>query len=108
MQSPKRYISFNKVMEMLNTVTKANRKANSCLKVFNLAKDEVHWSCIQNGVQLESLMRNYEQNGDSPEVARIKAEKCFASNIYRKELIKVFLEHLQWMDAMQKDPTFSK
>ena len=72
MQSP--HATF--LMEMLNTVTKSNKKANSHLKVFHLAKDEVHWLCIQNKVQLESLMCDYEQTGDCPEVARIQAENA--------------------------------
>ena len=69
------------------------------------------WSRIQNEVcnrheaQLEALINEYEQNGDSPEVARIKAENALLP-VYRKELRKVFLEFLQWMHAMKKDPTF--
>ncbi|CAH3163084.1 unnamed protein product [Porites lobata] len=56
------------------------------------------WSRIQNEVcnrheaQLEALINEYEQNGDSPEVARIKAENAL----------------LPWMHAMKKDPTFRK
>ena len=71
------------------------------------------WSRIQNEVcnrheaQLEALINEYEQNGDSPEVARIKAENALLP-VYRKELRKVFLEFLQWMHAMKKDPTFRK
>ena len=71
------------------------------------------WSRIQNEVcnrheaQLEALINEYEQNGDSPEVARIKAENALLP-VYRKELRKVFLDFLQWMHAMKKDPTFRK
>ena len=71
------------------------------------------WSRIQNEVcnrheaQLEALINEYEQNGDSPEVARIKAENALLP-VYRKELRKVFLGFLQWMHAMKKDPTFRK
>ena len=71
------------------------------------------WSRIQNEVcnrneaQLEALINEYEQNGDSPEVARIKAENALLP-VCRKELRKVFLEFLQWMHAMKKDPTFRK
>ena len=71
------------------------------------------WSRIQNEVcnrheaQLEALINEYEQNGDSPEVARIKAENALLP-VYKKELRKVFLEFLQWMHAMKKDPTFRK
>ena len=71
------------------------------------------WSRIQNEVcnrheaQFEALINEYEQNGDSPEVARIKAENALLP-VYRKEFRKVFLEFLQWMHAMKKDPTFRK
>jgi len=36
-----------------------------------------------------------------PEVARKKAENS-SLPVYRKDLRKVFLEHLQWMHAMKK------
>ena len=71
------------------------------------------WSRTQNEVcnrheaQLEALINEYEQNGDSPAVARIKAENALLP-VYRKEFRKVFLEFLQWMHAMKKDPTFRK
>ena len=38
-------------------------------------------------------------------MARIKAENALLP-VYRKELRKVLLGNLQWMRAMEKDPTF--
>ena len=57
--------------------------------------------------QLNALINQYEENGDSENVARIKAENAVLP-VYRKELRKVLLENLQWMRAMKKDPTFKK
>ena len=53
------------------------------------------------------MINEYEGNGDSENVARIKAENALLPS-YRKELRKVLLENLQWMRAMKKDPTFKK
>ena len=57
--------------------------------------------------QLKTLINEYEGNGDSENVARVKAENALLP-VYRKELRKVLLENLQWMCAMKKDPTFKK
>jgi len=57
--------------------------------------------------RFHDLVNEYEQNGDSSEVARIKADNALVL-VYRKELRKVFLEYLQWMHAMKKDSTFQK
>ena len=57
--------------------------------------------------QLKTLINEYEGNGDSENVARVKAENALLP-VYRKELRKVLLENLQWMRAMKKDPTFKK
>jgi len=53
------------------------------------------------------LTNEYEQNGDSQQAARIKAENALVPTC-RKELRKVLLEYLQWMHAMKKDSTFRK
>ena len=66
--------------------------------------DEV---CNRLEAQLEALVNEYEQHGDSSEVARVKAENALLS-VYRKELRKVLLEYLQWMHAMKKYSTFRK
>ena len=71
------------------------------------------WSCIfdeaenRHETQLNALNNQYEENGDSKNVARIKAENAVLP-VYRKELRKVLLENLQWMRAMKKDPTLKK
>ena len=57
--------------------------------------------------QLNALINQYEENGDSENVARIKAENTLLP-VYRKELRKVLVGNLQWMRAMEKDPTFKK
>ena len=53
------------------------------------------------------MINEYEGNGDSENVARIKAENALVP-VYRKELRKVLLRNLQWMHAIKKDPTFIK
>ena len=53
------------------------------------------------------MIDDYEGNGDSENVARVKAENSLLP-VYRKELRKELLENLQWMRAMKKDPTFKK
>ena len=40
-------------------------------------------------------------------MARVKTEIALVP-VHRKELRKVFLENLQWMPVMKKDPTFKK
>ena len=57
--------------------------------------------------QLNALINQYQENGDSENVAGSKAVNALVS-VYRKELRKVLLENLQWMRAMKKDPTFKK
>ena len=57
--------------------------------------------------QLNALIHEYEVNGDSENVARVKAENALLP-VYRKELSKVLLEDLHLMRAMKKDPTFKK
>ena len=71
------------------------------------------WSRILDEVenrhktQLNALINQYQENGDSENVARSKAVNALVP-VYRKELRKVLLENLQWMRAMKKDPTFKK
>ena len=55
-------------------------------------------------VQLNALVDEYERNGDSENVAHLKAQNALLP-LYRKELRKV-LWILQWMRAMKKDYTF--
>ena len=57
--------------------------------------------------QLNALINQYQENGDSENVARSKAINALVP-VYRKELRKVLSENLQWMRSMKKDPTFKK
>ena len=57
--------------------------------------------------QLNALINEYEGDGNSENVALVKAENALLP-LYRKELRKVLLENLQWMRTMKKDPTFKK
>jgi len=57
--------------------------------------------------QLNASINQYEENGDSENVACIKSENALLP-VYRIELRKVLLEYLQWMRAIKKDPTFRK
>ena len=106
---------FNGVME----ISKMAKK----VKTLNLAKKQIlpkkvrehvnPWSRIldeaQEGheVQLNALVDKYERNGDSENVAHLKAQNALLP-LYRIELRKVLLEYLQWMRAMKKDYTFQK
>ena len=58
-------------------------------------------------VQLNALVDEYKRNGDSENVAHLKAQNALLP-LYRKELRKVLLEYLQWMRAMKKVYTFQK
>ena len=58
-------------------------------------------------VQLNALVDEYERNGDSENVAHLRAQNALLP-LYRKELRKVLLEYLQWMRAMKKDYNFQK
>ena len=58
-------------------------------------------------VQLNALVDEHQMNGDSENVAHLKAQNALLP-LYRKELRKVLLEYLQWMRAMKKDYTFQK
>ena len=69
------------------------------------------WSRIEtqerHEVQLDGLVDEYKRNGDSENVAHLKAQNALLP-LYRKELRKVLLEYLQWIRAMKKDYTFQK
>ena len=76
--------------------------------------EQIHpWDRIHDEVvslqeaRLNALKNGYEHNGDSPEVASVKADNAMLP-VYRKELRKVLLESLQWTHAMKKDSTFRK
>ena len=58
-------------------------------------------------VQLNALVDEYKRNGDSENVAYLKAQNALLP-LYRKELRQVLLEYLQWMRAIKKHYTFRK
>ena len=53
------------------------------------------------------MINQYEEDGDSENVARVKAENALLP-VYRKELRKVLLEYLLRRRTMSKGPTFRK
>ena len=57
--------------------------------------------------QLNALINQYQENGDSENVARSKAVNALVP-VYRKELRKVLLENLQWMHAIKIPPSVMK
>ena len=71
------------------------------------------WSCIldeaqeRHEVPHDALADEYKRNGDSENVAHLKAQNALLP-LYGKELRKVLLEYLNWMRAMNKDYTFQK
>ena len=90
----------------------SSQSSTSSEEMESSQEEEEHidpWSRIQDEAsdrheaQLEALINEYEQKGDSSEVARNALLP-----VYRKELRIVFLEYLKWMYAMKKDSTFRK
>ena len=57
-------------------------------------------------VKLNSLIDEYEENGDSENLGLVKADNALP--ISRKELRKVLLEYMRWMSAMKRDSTFCR
>jgi len=55
--------------------------------------------------ELNALVDEYERNGDSDNVAHLKAKNALIP-LFRKDLRKEPWEYLQWMRAMKKDRTF--
>ena len=97
---------------------KATKKAKSLTKECSLPKKKQStWSRghafqfneaeKRHKTQLNALINQCEENGDSENVARIKAENALLPD-HRKELRKVLLENLQWMRTMKKDPSYKK
>ena len=102
--------ALNKEKELSTTVPV---KAPSRKKVKSLKQGKKRiletdpWSRIQDEAlkrhegQLNALISEYEENGDSDNVVRVKAENALLP-VYRKDLRKVLLEYLQWVRAMKK------
>ena len=59
-------------------------------------------------VKVESLMEEYEHQGETkPSAAKVKAHNKMLP-VFRKELRKVLMEKLEWMHAMKRDPFYQK
>ena len=84
--------------------TQSSQEETESLEPWSRIFDEAE---KRHETQLNALINEYEGDGDSENVARVKAENALLP-VYRKELRKVLLENLQWMRAMKKDPTFKK
>ena len=110
-------IIINEVMDITKTVKTLNLAKKRILpylaKKMLLPKKWQHlnpWSRIldeaqeRHEIQLNALVDEYQRNGDSENVAHLKAQNA----LYWKELRKVLLEYLQWMRAIKKDYTFQK
>ena len=89
---------FKEVMEITKAVKTLNLAKKRILP--NLAKKSIlPWSRIlgeaqeRHEVQLNALVDEYKRNGDSENVAHLKAQNAFLP-LYRKELRKVLLEYL--------------
>ena len=94
------------MLEIMETATKAT--ARNKVKILKIAKKlillKVTYS--RRGETTSGAQRiEYEGNGDSKNVACVKAENVLVP-FYRKELRKVLLVYLQWMRAIKKDPTY--
>ena len=62
---------------------------NPCSRILDEAQE-------RHEVELDTLVDEYKRNGDSENVAHLKAQNALLP-LYRKELRKVLLEYLQWM-----------
>ncbi|KXJ08206.1 hypothetical protein AC249_AIPGENE18249 [Exaiptasia diaphana] len=73
--------------------------------------DSGNWERIQDEARerhknkFETLVRHYEQEGESHEVAEAKAENDLLPT-YRKEFRKVLFEYLKWIHDLRKNYIF--
>ena len=95
---------FSQESEVSSQETESSQEETENLAPWLRILDEAE---KRHETQLNALINDYEGNGDSENVARVKAENALLP-VYRKELRKVLLENLQWMRAMKKDSTFKK
>ena len=95
---------FSQESEVSSQETESSQEETENLAPWLRILDEAE---KRHETQLNALINEYEGDGDSENVARVKAENALLP-VYRKELRKVLLENLQWMRAMKKDPTFKK
>ena len=101
-----RFLSF--LVTFINTATRRQSeiKQNKSTTKQDFSGEALSQQNIHE-VQLNALVDEYHRNGDSENVAHLKAQNVLHP-LYRKELRKVLLEYLQWMRAMKKDYTFQK
>ena len=75
--------------------------------------DEYVWSRLQDEAnrrhdeQWKELVEQYEEQGNSQEVAQAKATNDLVPT-YRNELRQVLLETMKWMRNLKKDPLYKK
>ena len=84
--------------------TESSQEETESLEPWSRIFDEAE---KRHETQFNTLINEYEGNGESENMARVKTENALVP-VHRKELRKVFLENLQWMRVMKKDPTFKK
>ena len=71
------------------------------------------WSRIQDKAmkrhdeEYKELLEKHLENGDSEEVAEIKAENALVPT-YRKEFREVLFEELKWIHNLKKEPIYKK
>ena len=77
-------------------------------------QDDINvWDRIQNQAmerhqqEHEILVEKYIQDGDSDEIAEIRADNALLPT-YRKELREVLFQELKWMHHLKSDPTYKK
>ena len=95
---------FSQESEVSSQETESSQEETENLAPWLRILDEAE---KRHETQLNALINEYEGDGDSENVARVKAENALLP-VYRKELRKVPLENLQWMRAMKKYPSFKK
>jgi hypothetical protein len=76
-------------------------------------EDDIDWERIKDEAvrrhisKFETLVGHYEQEGDSHEIAEVKAKNDLLPT-YRKEFRKVFFEYCKWMHDLRKNYTFKQ
>lgn len=76
-------------------------------------EDDIDWGRIQDEAmrrhenKFETLVHHYEQEGESHDVARAKAENDLLPT-YRKEFRKVLFEYLKWIHHLRKNYKFKQ
>ena len=85
--------------------TDSSREVTEHLNPWSRILDEAQ---ERHEVQLNALVDEYKRNGDSENVAHLKAQNALLPLYRKKKLRKVLLECLQWMRAMKKDYTLQE